>query len=434
MKNSIKPMSRIGASILCALVLLAQLPSAAATIPANLNLASTVKSTTAPAAGVISIGGKNISIASGAPITPAEAMALSQVLSTGSQSLILSAAGRAIGGSAVLAGALNLSSLLVPRAVTIIRDASQSNSLSLTGDVTNSGKLYFVSTNSAVNIASVSAYDIVNNRGALLSSVLPNAGLAAIGNAISDLSLSLSASHAIFNAGTISSASNLTLSGGGTTPLLIANRGLIQATQGDINLVNGSDIIVNNAGGTIQAANGNINFRDASYTGSGNILLNSGNWIANNINLNSGQGTISGNIGNVVGVLNENANNIDLFANSRNLQLGNTTASGDPTFYNIGSITITGNVSATEDIAILATGSITADSSVTSISTSGTGSNITIVAGANISPNAPLPFCNGCFNSVGSSGNHVAGGPVTINPKTPLGGNIDFSQATLVID
>ncbi|MBX9689125.1 MAG: hypothetical protein K2X27_20620 [Candidatus Obscuribacterales bacterium] len=67
--------------------------------------------------------------------------------------------------------------LTVASGASAIIDFGTSSTISLTGDINNSGSIYAISTNPAVSTAHLAATNIFNNQGALLSSVLSGANL-----------------------------------------------------------------------------------------------------------------------------------------------------------------------------------------------------------------------------------------------------------------
>src|SRR5579885_347464 len=183
---------------------------------ANLNLLSTLHDV--PAGSLnnfhptsITFGGHAQQITSTTLLTPAQALALTQILNTGHQSLVLNANGSAIAGTAVLhqqdIGAV--STMVIPHGVRVT-DMLSNGALHVSGDLTNGGSLLFSGTGQSL---AVYANNITNLQGALISTVQPAT------------SLSLSALHNITNAGTITSTSNLSLTAGET----IANTGTLQA-------------------------------------------------------------------------------------------------------------------------------------------------------------------------------------------------------------
>ena len=345
----------------------------------NLNLNSRIRSEISNRAGMIVVGGQQRFLPAGSRMTPAEALALTQVLANGRQSLVLGNGGTAVRGSAVLTGTDLASSLVIPKNVTLTRADATGNTLKLTGNLVNLGNLYMVPTNSAVQTESIAAQNIVNGRGALLSS---------------PVSLGITAGS-VSNAGTISSANNLSIGGLSGQKLNVTNSGLLQATSA-INIASDSDL----------------------------NILGHGNLQANAINLSSG-GTINGDLGNVIGTVNESAQQIHLMAQSQNLSLGSTCAVGDPTFYNIGNITISSSINVGSALAVLASGNISVS---TGASLTAPGKNITLVAGAALSPNNVN--CTDCTKNQWPAPSAVQ--TITVNPNVPVGGNITFSGKSMI--
>src|SRR5262249_8983069 len=149
--------------------------------------------------GPVSIvaGGRSLSVSSATRLTDAEALAVYQVLSAGSQSLTIGARGAATGGSLTFtpeAGQPFLS-LSHPQWATVIDNAGSTGTLSLNGDLTNSGILYVVSDNSAVTTANISANNITNNQSGHVTTILPSNSPSGLGSLQSDLSLNLAAAH-----------------------------------------------------------------------------------------------------------------------------------------------------------------------------------------------------------------------------------------------
>jgi hypothetical protein len=419
---------------------------------ANLNIVGASKSAT------LMLGGVMQTFTAGQAMTAAELVAASQVLSGGRQTLTLSAQGTAVAGGFSLSSALfkSIGNLVIPQNVKLFDNVGLVGNLSLSGNLTNAGKLIEFSTNPNVTSAIISANSIYNLSGATITTELPSR----LTTAVSGLQLTLNALQDINNAGTIVSAGSLSLAAGtsivnalpqGTTaaqPLIqaagnvnlmsgsgnITNAGLIASTNKNINIAAqamATDINVNSAGGTLQALNGNINLRDSSYNGPANINLTGGNYLSKQLNLYTGTGTATVNVGQLSGNLNTVAGSEHIFTDTSLLQLGNN-ISGDPTYYNTGGIEIVGVVSSTEDLAIIAGGDITANASGQIVTA---GNNLLMIAGANITST-----CTGCTSpgpgTVGptSSGNTptsgLAVGTVTVSLTGGTGGNIDLSNST----
>ena len=219
-----------------------------------------------------------------------------------------------------------------------IIDVSTTPVLELNGNLNNQGTIYLVSTNPLSNSVSISAQNIVDGSGAVLTTVLPAGGLPGFKNAINDLSLTLVASQNIVNNGAISSAGSLTaLAGGsitnapasgdpgalasvqaaGEVELLsstVANHGALTSTNGDVDVAvpsiyasaagpfeSGSlpgvlpqNININNTSGTIRALEGVINFGGPELGPGASLNLTGGNLAALATNLQAGEGTIQG--------------------------------------------------------------------------------------------------------------------------------------------
>ena len=241
-----------------------------------------------------------------------------------------------------------ISSLVVPTGVSLVdRLGNANNILSISGNLTNAGSLYFAGSNNATNL-SLGAASISNSR--LIASLA------------SGVTLSLNAVQSIKNTGSISSGGNLNLTAGGSITngaggLLQAansvnlsagsgkytNAGSVIATAGDINFINSgtlTNINLIGTGGTLEALQGDINFRDSSYTGKGNITLTDGDFLSNNVNLFSGCGTIDANVGNVTGTVNLTGSNAGFNANTADLKMGTWTVTDDPSLTNTGNVDI----------------------------------------------------------------------------------------------
>src|SRR5262249_6805236 len=71
----------------------------------------------------------------------------------------------------------SISSLTISRGSTAVIDFGGASQLQLSGDLVNKGHLFIGSSNQAVSGAQISAANIVNRHGAVLSSALPNGGV-----------------------------------------------------------------------------------------------------------------------------------------------------------------------------------------------------------------------------------------------------------------
>jgi fibronectin-binding autotransporter adhesin len=387
----------------------------------------------------IQVGGNSVSFRPGDKVTAAELVAIEQVQAKGGQTILLDGQGRASGGTFSLnsvstgSNGLNVASVVVPANVTAVDRVTLHNNISLSGDLVNYGSILEVGRGHGGS-ANISALDIVNEAG---GSIVTSGG----GRA--GLDLNLTASQDFTNMGTISSSGALSVSAGGSltnapsvhtsaisalAPSMtaahdvnlqaanIVNTGTISSTSGNINLGTAGDQImnVNNTGGTLSTANGAINVRDAGYAGLSNTNVVGGDLLSQQLNLNSGGGTINVNVGQLTGTVNSTGTAVHVKAETKDLKLGSQNLSGDPLYVNdSGDINISGNVAVGENLTYIASGNIIADNTVHLIgaldSVTGQGASITMVAGANVSGTTGI---NATFD--GASG---------------TGGNIDFSQA-----
>jgi YVTN family beta-propeller protein len=382
-------------------------------------------------------------------LTPAQFLAVNEVL-RGGQTLLLNNLGQATGGYANVSAAhvQQLGSIAVPQNVALNAIGFNAGTpLNVSGNVNVLGAIHTLQT--AANTGSVLNVGNLNiGSGGLLSGNLP-AGLNLGSSIFPSASMTVNVENHLTNMGTIASPGNLTVVAGGSitnqtvsnAPATMAaqninlsagsgqifNSGLIQAL-GNINLNTGNsqaDLNITAPGGTFEAIAGNINLRCASYVGSNNIHLDGGDYLSQNLNLYSGTGSITAGVNNVSGILSTYAGAVHESSNAKLLSLGKICVSGDPTYYNTGSIQITGDISVAEDLAIIAGGDITSTSGLTSITArdgTGQGHHITLVSGANVSP-----ACGSCStNAASGSESSIA---VTIEPASPNGGNIDFSSS-----
>lgn len=388
-------------------------------------------------------GGRAQIIGSGAALTPAQAVALQQVMATGSQSVVLSALGNAVGGSVIFNAGTNLASLSVPRNVTVVTDFSNNAVLNIVGNLTNFGSLYGVSTNSAINTANFTAKNITNNTGALISTVLPGNGLAGFANALPDLNLTLNAVEKLINNGTISSAGNLNLSAdsitNGSSGLMSANKdvnavtnnltnaGTIQAGNNiNVTAQTVQNMIVNNAGGLLSAANA-INFNNSPATKELQTSIVGGSLLSNEVNIDAGAGNGFLNVDNLSGLLNATAGS-GKFGSGSSLHLGDLNISGDPTYFSNGSLTVTLPLTFDEAITLLAGGDIILSGQTIQSRDTGTqGFNITIIAGANLVASGGATAAPGGTVPPGQ----ISTGSVKVSGPSATGGNVFGVNATI---
>lgn len=160
--------------------------------------------------------GKSVTIGASDMVTPAQLVAVGQALS-GGQTINLNASGVAVGGTFTLTNNLaqSISGLNVPSGVTAIQDFASAG-LNLAGNFSNYGTFYAVSSSTNVTTAVIQASNIFNQPGALLTSVLPTAGLPGYSNLVANLNLSLIATNNIVNYGSITSSGGIAATAGGS--------------------------------------------------------------------------------------------------------------------------------------------------------------------------------------------------------------------------
>src|SRR6185295_14182442 len=107
-----------------------------------------------------------------------------QVFSTGKQSLVLSALGNAVGGTFNIGSKFNqyVNSLVVPQNVTALGNFSNNPNLTLSGNLSNAGNFYAFSNYPNMTTAAITANNIANQRGGLMTTILPAAGLPGVNN------------------------------------------------------------------------------------------------------------------------------------------------------------------------------------------------------------------------------------------------------------
>ncbi len=307
----------------------------------------------------IAVGSHNLEVSRNQFLTPSEAIAVSQILGTNHQSLILNLSGQAIGGS-LNAYSLgnNISNLQLPSSVTLVDNSSK---LIITGNLANYGDIVF---NGSGNLQ---AKMILNENGGLISSS-------------GTLNLTTTA---LINEGGIYGSSGVNIN----APM-VYNAGIIEAALGNINITNANTLDITGTQASIfEAGNGKINIDVNATSLTQGINLAYANYLSKELNLNAESGYIQGVTNNVTGQINVIANSAHLVTVSKDMLIGNALVNGDPTYVNTGGdISLNGSVtSSSASLAIIASGNINvASSSTASITTSG-GSLIMIAGlGSNI--------------------------------------------------
>ncbi len=397
-------------------------------------------------------------------LTPAENLALQQVLMTGRQSLRLDDLGQAVAGRVNLSACLptatlggDISNLVIPQGVRVVSDFASVGSLDLSGNLSNSGHLFVFSSNNQVGVAALSGMNIYNNATGVISSSLSGgfASRGADGGSGAPLDLSLTALNEFVNAGTIMSSGNLTVSAnsitnaaggnfsGATSSAVmqavnsvnlsansINNAGLIAAVNGNVNVQSqtAASLMVNSTGGMMQALSGNINFNMPATSMSATMNLLGGDYLSLEMNIDVGKGAVEAQLGEVSGWINIDASNSLFGADTSNLKFGNLNVNGDPTYYNAGGTLTLANIANTggNALALLAKGDVivTGGTIDTTNLLGGNGGKLTIIAGAVITG--------------GTSGNGDTTTTLTISQSgltthgSSTGGAIDLTGVTSI--
>lgn len=423
---------------------------------------------------VIKAGAVNKEISAGSLVTPGELVAIGQCLA-GTQTIVLRSNGSVAGGTISLDALystlsdLNITDLIIPKHLTAIEDVSIGPALQLTGNLINYGSIYTLSstTQDGSSQALISALNISNQRGGLISSELPQNGLPGLSTFDSANVLNLNAQQNIINRGQILGAGVLNLNAGnsvinalpdgvnGPAPIIravnsvnlnlgsgtLVNGGLISSLSDNINISGktaDTNIIISGSQGSFLANSGDINIRSSLYSGSANVTIAGGDYFSRNLNIFSGTGEVAASLGQISGNLNTVAGVQHFNARSSVLNLGNNCISGDPTYVNFGGdININGIVSngADANLAIIAAGNIYATGPgalIDTHSSTGSAGNIYLIAGANLSDNASA---NGGNNPAGitlpSGSYNITTGSVGVHfDLIGSGGDIDLSAAT----
>jgi hypothetical protein len=376
----------------------------------------------------INVGGEQRTFQAGEKVTAGQFVAINQVFESGSQSLILDKNGAAAGGSFSINSVANpkVSDLVIAAGVTGINDFATDRRVVVRGDLTNYGSIIGTTSDERFTSGALFGRNISNETGASIATRSSSAASGASKTA-SDLSLTLSASERIKNAGSIVSGGNLTLT---SDAGLLANSGLIASTGGNISITSGDStksIDVQATGGRFDAA-GSINIRDDAYRGSAGVNLNGGDYHSQSLNIFSGEGVIEGIVGEVSGQLNTVAGIEHFYASTELLKIGNNCITGDPTFANsAGGIVIQGKNTFGEAVAFLANGDITADGTAQIVAK---GYNVYMIAGAALSVSAGPETSTVPGSAIG------AGTTATVDFNSGNGGNIDLtgSSVATIID
>ena len=347
-------------------------------------------------------GNHNVEVFSNQAVTPAEALAVSQVLASNHQSLVLDALGQATGGSLNSSSLGNtVNNLELSYGVTLF---DNSKALTLTGNLANYGDIVFSGS------GNLTANNILNESAAQISS----SGVLGL------------TTHELINEGAIYGANGVNINAS-----TIYNSATVEAGLGNIDIANANTLdITGTQNSVFEAANGNINIYVNATSLSNGMNLAYSNYVSNELNLNAGSGYIQGVTNNVTGQINVNANDAHLATASKDMLLGNDLVNGDPTYVNTaGDISLNGAVASSgNNLAIIASGNINVASgssaNITTAGTSGNSGNLVMIAGASITYTG-----TNTTTGIPTPGTSIASGEtVTVNlgSVSSTGGSIDL--------
>lgn len=388
----------------------------------------------------IQVGDETKQITAGSKVTAAEYAALSQALATGSQELKLNSSGAAVDGSLNLnvvsdnGRTIKTSELVIPESVEVSGDFGRhADGVRVTNDLINYGSLYAFSSKRGKDTAVIAARDVNNFEGGLITSNAPDAVAQQLGAKNDSLNLSIRADRNLSNSGEISSSGALVLTAGGVltnsgsasargsvsiNSANINNSGQVSASLGNINISSpiDSNLAVDSTGGAFNALNGNINIATTvGLNQKTNTTLVGGEWHAKDLNIVSGDGTVSANVGDVTAKVNVTSGIISFNADAAQLITGDMIATGDPLLSSTGDILISSSIISSGPISIVAGGNITANPGVSlNSSSSGTGGEIFIAAGAQFTDNGSI---------LTVSGGTVGGGSILIPDAFSINSN-----------
>ena len=370
----------------------------------------------------IEVGNSSQTFNPGSMVTPAEAIAINQVLAVnGHQTLMLDALGQANGGSFNFSQLpTHAQGLVIPANVTVV---DNSGTMNLTGSLANFGDIYVSATGSSnsLNNFSINVENLYNAANAVITTNDPS-------GTSTPADLTITANNDIINAGTISSSHNLTLMSGSD---FVNTTSAVLTADNNLNVTSGSGFLQNN--GVMDAINGNllisttnsdlfaVDAVGGNFEAGQNLTIQAGPNTTNNSNLLVYGGNYTGGdsikfygenandsfvVGNLNGAFDVSGHNLGLVNLGNNVKLDQYSITGDPILATTGSFQInTSIVTGGYDLVIIAGGNITANpSSSIVISTSMSGYGYVV----NGSPNATI----------------VATGGTTYNPYNGGAGNV----------
>ncbi|MBY0549005.1 MAG: S-layer family protein [Candidatus Obscuribacterales bacterium] len=425
--------------------------ASSAEYPTSLDLTSTSATLTANLEAPLSIqvggsldttgavtGGSIASILPGQLLTPAQALVVSQIASTGFQSLVIAEAGHAIGGFANLhADTLSaLNSIVVPQNVSLNSIGfTASNPLTVLGAVNIAGSLNALQT--APGITSALNFGSLNlTPGGMLSGYLPTS-YTLPGNFFSSQGLNLNVIGNLSNlGGTITTPGHLEIMAGSVINQSLGNMAaLISAQTVNISAMSGAitnsglitaidtiniqqrqslaNLLFNNSNGVLESLGGAINIRNTAFMEKLNTSIIGGDLLSRELNINGGNGNVAIEANDIRGLVNVTGAVIKIAANTDHLQIGSITATEDPLISNALDVSLNASVTTSGGpLSIVAGRNILANANnieLNTSSTTGNGGEILLVAGADFT---------------------IASGALTITGGSATGGLINLNQSS----
>ncbi len=413
----------------------------------------------------VNVGGEQKTFGAGSKVTAAEYASILQILGGGNQSLVIDNKGRATGGdltfdSLTSNGNVRASSLVIPEAVQVTGNFAKNSEFKLQGDLVNYGSIYALSNKVNANKATISAHDLTNEAGGLISSY-SNSSLGS--DLVSSVDLKLHADDTLTNQGRIESSGDLTLSAAtivngtahghhqSTASVSAENNVFLEASQinnagsiisknADVNIDNpAGSLTMDSTGGSVQALNGAINIRNAQTTAKVDTTLTGGDWLSQTMNANSGNGTLNINVHQLTGDLSVNSGIAHINADTDVLKVVSMNTTGDPILTNAGQLDLSNGVftSNGNPYSFIAGQDIILNSA-TVINTTGptNGGDIIMVAGANFSLVGANQRITGASATGGSIFANTGNTPTITSNGTGAGSNagsiqlIAFSDAS----
>lgn len=356
--------------------------------------------------------GVTTNIAPNATVTPAQFVAVMQVASNGgntaAQTLFYNQNGSASQGhfeTALINPSGTFGAVVIP--ANVIAVANSGTGLNLSGTLTAGGTVFgFQPLNNASFSLSTTNNISVLQTGSITT--FAPSSIAALYSPGSNINLYISAANNVTNAGSIATSGTLNITAGniinntitgtmcaglGANFLansgIINNQGLITAYNGNINFNTAvsKDLVLGNVNGLIDAVNGIINVRNG-YLGTKNTTVLGGTLLANGINLDAGDGNLTANVEEILGLVNVHGCGAHVSTETGDLTLNTVLVGGDPIFVAMdGALSISNFISSTngQPLTMLASEDIYLAPGVNLNTSSATsGGNVTAVAGFDI--------------------------------------------------